>query len=101
MAGPTPLRLDPAYEKYGQLNKERWKYFKWTPRTAWISFMYAIFVPTVVGYTFAKTDVSDDTVVCVPYIASMMDVTADTYPFESQGKWNMRGKLRGDTISEF
>ncbi|KAL2417277.1 hypothetical protein ABEF91_005203 [Exophiala dermatitidis] len=73
MAGPTPLHLDPALEKYNQLNKERWRYFKWTPRTAWISFMYAVFVPTVVGYALAKTD----------------------------GKFDMRGKLRGDTISEF
>ncbi|KIX94789.1 uncharacterized protein Z520_09479 [Fonsecaea multimorphosa CBS 102226] len=73
MAGPTPLRHDPALEKYNQLNKERWRYFRWTPRTAFISFMYAIFVPSVVGYTFAKTD----------------------------GKWDLRAKLRGDTISEF
>ncbi|OQV05917.1 hypothetical protein CLAIMM_10572 isoform 2 [Cladophialophora immunda] len=58
MAGPTPLRHDPALEKYNQLNKERWRYFRWTPRTAFISFMYAIFVPSVVGYAFAKTDVS-------------------------------------------
>ena len=42
------------------MNKERYKYFKWTPRTAWISFMYAVFVPSVVGYVFAKTDVSWD-----------------------------------------
>ncbi|EXJ66379.1 uncharacterized protein A1O5_10531, partial [Cladophialophora psammophila CBS 110553] len=56
-----------------ELNKERWRYFRWTPRTAFISFMYAIFVPSVVGYAFAKTD----------------------------GKWDMRAKLRGDTISEF
>ncbi len=62
--------------------------------------MYAIFVPTVVGYTFAKTDVSDNTVACFNSV-SIRDVMADKDPFESQGKWNMRGKLRGDTISEF
>ncbi|KIV97330.1 hypothetical protein PV10_01092 [Exophiala mesophila] len=73
MAGPSPLRLDPAYEKYNTLNKDRYKYFKWTPRTAWISFMYAIVVPTAVGYLFAKTD----------------------------GKYDMRGKLKGDTIREW
>ncbi|KAJ9616587.1 hypothetical protein H2200_000306 [Cladophialophora chaetospira] len=73
MAGPTPLRHDPALEKMYQLNANRWRYFRWTPRTAFISFMYAVFVPGVVGYAFAKTD----------------------------GKWDMRAKLRGDTISEF
>lgn len=48
-----------------ELNKERWRYFRWTPRTAWISFMYAVFVPSVVGYAFAKTDVSSSgSVIC-------------------------------------
>ncbi|EXJ83551.1 hypothetical protein A1O1_07174, partial [Capronia coronata CBS 617.96] len=56
-----------------ELNKERWRYFRWTPRTAWISFMYAIAVPSALGYVFAKAD----------------------------GKYVLRGKLRGDTISEF
>jgi hypothetical protein len=72
------LRLDPALQKYYgtyppirlhledtdrlcssiELNKNRWRYFRWTPRTAFISFMYAGFVPLVTGYLFWKTDVS-------------------------------------------
>jgi len=73
MAGHSSLRLDPALQKYYELNKNRWRYFRWTPRTAFISFMYAGFVPFVTGYVFYKTD----------------------------GKYDMRGKLRGDTISEW
>jgi hypothetical protein len=38
--------------------KNRWKYFKWTPRVARIGFMYAIFTPAVMAYVFYKTDVS-------------------------------------------
>jgi len=41
-----------------ELNKQRWRYFRWTPRTAFISFMYAIAVPSVTAYLFWKTDVS-------------------------------------------
>ena len=43
---------------FAELNKNRWRYFRWTPRTAFISFMYAGFVPLVTGYLFWKTDVS-------------------------------------------
>ena len=53
--------------------KNRWKYFRWTPRNSFIGFMYVIFVPGVLGYAFHKTD----------------------------GKYNMRAKLRGDTIREW
>ncbi|KAI9777223.1 MAG: hypothetical protein M1816_004822 [Peltula sp. TS41687] len=51
----------------------RAKYFRWTPRTTWLTFVYVIAVPSVFGYMGYVTD----------------------------GKWDMRGKRRGDTISEF
>ena len=40
-----------------ELNKERYKYFRWTPRTARINFMYVIFVPSILGYLFYYQDV--------------------------------------------
>ncbi|RMD43025.1 hypothetical protein DV735_g2118, partial [Chaetothyriales sp. CBS 134920] len=73
MAGPSPLRLDPALQKYYDMNKSRWKYFRWTPKNAFVGFVYAIFVPTIFGYALYSTE----------------------------GKWNFRGKLRGDTIREW
>ncbi|KAF7503762.1 hypothetical protein GJ744_003304 [Endocarpon pusillum] len=73
MAGPSSLRLDPALQKYYDLNKNRWRYFRWSPRTAWIGFVYAALIPTGLGYVFWRTD----------------------------GKWDMRAKLRGDTIAEW
>jgi hypothetical protein len=85
--------------------------------------MYAGFVPFVTGYLFWKTDVSHPTnsqssintqptadwsegedALCPlnadPYeIWRRIEVMADTISI--QGKWNMRGKLRGDPIAEW
>jgi hypothetical protein len=36
----------------------RYKYFRWTTRTAWISFAYVVAVPSVIGYLGYVTDVS-------------------------------------------
>jgi hypothetical protein len=41
------------------MHKQRWRYWRWTPRGALYGFMYAIFVPGVMGYYFWKTDVSN------------------------------------------
>ncbi|KAI6246564.1 hypothetical protein HI914_05294 [Erysiphe necator] len=82
MAGhhPTPLTLDPAYVKYNKsrfLQKidmwiNRYKYFRWTGRTVKITFAYMVVVPSIIGYL----------------------------AYTSDGKYNMRGKRRGDTIVE-
>ena len=40
------------------MNKNRWKYFRWTPRGALITFMYVAFVPGILTYAFSSTDVS-------------------------------------------
>ncbi|EPQ66392.1 hypothetical protein BGT96224_2538 [Blumeria graminis f. sp. tritici 96224] len=50
----------------------RYKYFRWTGRTARITFAYVVVVPSILGYLAYKTD----------------------------GKYDMRGKRRGDTIYE-
>ncbi len=37
---------------------ERYKFFRWTPRTAWLSFAYMVAFPTFIGYLGFVTDVS-------------------------------------------
>ncbi|EKG12293.1 hypothetical protein MPH_10598 [Macrophomina phaseolina MS6] len=73
------LHEDPALVKYANLSPNRYKYFRWTPKTAWISFWVAVAVPSVVGIIAYRTD-------------------ADT---AVQGKYEFRGKRRGDAIKEF
>lgn len=67
------LHEDPALVKYAEVAPNRYKYFRWTPRTAWLSFWVAIAVPSVVGLIAYRTD----------------------------GKYVFRGKRRGDVIKEF
>ncbi|GKZ22538.1 hypothetical protein AbraIFM66951_006478 [Aspergillus brasiliensis] len=74
MAGPSKsLILDPALQKYYELNANRYKYFRWTPRHAWFSFLYMALIPGALGYVAYKTD----------------------------GLYDLRGKRRGDTIVEW
>lgn len=40
------------------MSANRWKYFRWTPRTAWITFVYVVAIPSVVGYIGWSTEVS-------------------------------------------
>lgn len=40
------------------MQTNRVKYFRWTPRTARITFMYVVFVPTLFGIVAYQTDVS-------------------------------------------
>ncbi|KAI5806228.1 hypothetical protein EDC01DRAFT_778088 [Geopyxis carbonaria] len=69
----TTLHEDPALTKYAQLNTNRYRFFRWTPRTAKLSFIYVIAVPAVVVALGFATD----------------------------GKYHLRGKRRGDVISEY
>lgn len=71
---------------------KRHEYFKWTPRTARISFTFVIAIPSVALYYAWTTDVSS------PTRYALRNRIADDC---EQGKWEMRGKLRGDVISEF
>lgn len=73
---------------------KRHEYFRWTTRTAWITIAYVIVVPSVAMYTAYRTEVSAKEARPGHIQAIATDTT-------SQGKWNMRGKLRGDIISEF
>ena len=40
------------------MHNNRYKYFRWTPRTAWITFVYVGLIPGIIGYVGYKTDVS-------------------------------------------
>ncbi|CEO59552.1 NADH:ubiquinone oxidoreductase 6.6kD subunit [Penicillium brasilianum] len=74
MAGPSKsLVLDPALQKYYELNANRYKYFRWTPRHAWLSFVYMLAIPGALTWVAYKTE----------------------------GKYELRGKRRGDTIAEW
>ncbi|KAK4504804.1 hypothetical protein PRZ48_002766 [Zasmidium cellare] len=52
---------------------KRHEFFRWTPRTAWLTVTYVVAVPAAFVYM----------------------------AFATEGKWEFRGKLKGDTISEF
>ncbi|BCS18569.1 uncharacterized protein APUU_11397A [Aspergillus puulaauensis] len=74
MAGPSKsMILDPALQKYYEISANRYKYFRWTPRTAWHSLLYMVLIPASLGYVAYKTD----------------------------GKYDLRGKRKGDTIAEW
>ncbi|KAL1875748.1 hypothetical protein VTK73DRAFT_9809 [Phialemonium thermophilum] len=66
------MALDPAIIRLGNMTTNRHKYFRWTPRTAGITFVYAVVVPSIVGYFAYTTD----------------------------GLWDFRAKRRGDLLVE-
>jgi len=39
------------------MTTNRHKYFRWTPRTAWVTFVYVAVVPSIFGYMAYKSDV--------------------------------------------
>ncbi|KAI8966223.1 NADH:ubiquinone oxidoreductase 6.6kD subunit [Daldinia sp. FL1419] len=75
MAGLEHYRMsmDPAIQKLGNMTTNRHKFFRWTPRTARITFMYAVVVPVIFGVVAYTTD----------------------------GKYDFRAKRKGDMIREF
>ncbi|ROT42768.1 hypothetical protein SODALDRAFT_326926 [Sodiomyces alkalinus F11] len=66
------MAMDPAFVKLGNMQTNRHVYFRWTPRTARITFMYAVVVPTIMGIIAYKTD----------------------------GLWDLRAKRKGDLLVE-
>jgi hypothetical protein len=73
----------------------RHKYFRWTKRTAWINVAYVVIVPAMLGTVGYMTDVSK-------FRAGAGGIELRPRANAGiQGKWEMRGKRRGDTISEF
>ncbi|KAJ4309267.1 hypothetical protein N0V84_011608, partial [Fusarium piperis] len=54
--------------------KTRHHYFRWTPRTAKITFIYVAVIPAIMGYIAYKTDL--------------------------KGLWDFRAKRKGDLVYE-
>ncbi|KAI3337608.1 NADH:ubiquinone oxidoreductase 6.6kD subunit [Xylariaceae sp. AK1471] len=67
------LAMDPAIQKLGTMTTNRHKYFRWTKRTAGLTFVYAILVPSIFGIVAYQTD----------------------------GRYDFRAKRKGDLISEY
>ena len=40
-----------------EVNANRWKYFRWTPRHAFFSFVYMLAIPATLGYISYNTEV--------------------------------------------
>lgn len=71
------------------MQKDRHKYFRWTPRTARLTFIYVALIPSIMGYIAYKTDVS----VCEQ--ARRAQLAND-----AKGLWDFRAKRKGDLIYE-
>jgi hypothetical protein len=66
------VKPDPAYLKLQAMQRTRHQYFRWNARTAKITIMYVAVVPTIMGFIAYKSD----------------------------GLFDLRAKLKGDTIYE-
>ncbi|KAL2156185.1 hypothetical protein VTH82DRAFT_930 [Thermothelomyces myriococcoides] len=66
------VAMDPALVRLGSMVQNRYKYFRWTKRTARITFVYAVVIPGIIGYL----------------------------GYQNDGLWDLRAKRRGDIISE-
>ncbi|KAL7921500.1 hypothetical protein ACQKWADRAFT_295228 [Trichoderma austrokoningii] len=66
------VKPDPALLKLEAMNKVRHRYFRFTGRTARLSFIYIAVLPALFGWAAYKTD----------------------------GLWDLRAKRKGDTCYE-
>ncbi|KAI1201266.1 NADH:ubiquinone oxidoreductase 6.6kD subunit [Nemania serpens] len=75
MAGLQHYRMamDPAIQRLGTMTTNRHKYFRWSRKTAGVTFVYTVLVPTIIGIIAYQTD----------------------------GKWDFRAKRKGDLVSEY
>ncbi|PSS03866.1 hypothetical protein BD289DRAFT_478345 [Coniella lustricola] len=67
------VAMDPGIVRLATLSTNRFRYFRWTPRTAWINFAFIVLVPSMLG----------------------------VLAYSKDGKYNFRAKRRGDTILEY
>lgn len=95
---------------------KRHEFFRWTPRTAWLSFVYVVAVPSCFLYLAYRTEVSRDPSSLPSAPRTVQFLGSEEHDschyvgltsakavlmWSSQGKYNLRGKRRGDTIAEF
>ncbi|KAJ1337450.1 NADH dehydrogenase (ubiquinone) 1 beta subcomplex subunit 4 [Microdochium nivale] len=67
------MAMDPAIQKLGAMQSNRFRYFRWTPRTASITLAYVVVIPAIVGVIAYRTD----------------------------GLWDLRAKRKGDSTREW
>ncbi|KAK4214517.1 NADH:ubiquinone oxidoreductase [Rhypophila decipiens] len=67
------VKFDPAFTKAYNVRNNRYRYFRWTPRTAFITTMFVVVVPSIFTAMAYSTD----------------------------GKWDFRAKRRGDDMREY
>ncbi|KAI5805627.1 NADH:ubiquinone oxidoreductase 6.6kD subunit, partial [Peziza echinospora] len=67
------INQDPALIKWYHMHQNRYKYFRWTPRTAKITFAYVVVVPGLLGWL----------------------------AYATKDKYTMRGRRRGDTLLNY
>ncbi|KAK1835083.1 hypothetical protein QBC39DRAFT_341557 [Podospora conica] len=67
------MALDPAIVRLANMQTNRYKYFRWTPKAARVSFVFMVVIPSIVGVIGYSTD----------------------------GKWDLRAKRRGDDPREY
>ncbi|KAI0875075.1 NADH:ubiquinone oxidoreductase 6.6kD subunit [Hypoxylon argillaceum] len=59
MAGLPHFRManDPAILKMGTMSTNRYKYFRWTKRSARLTIVYGLVMPSLFAFVAYKTDV--------------------------------------------
>lgn len=73
MAEKPGIRIDPTIARIEFIKRARYQYFRWNARTSRITAIYLLVIPSIIGFISYNTD----------------------------GKWDLRGKRRGDDIKEF
>ncbi|PNS15182.1 hypothetical protein CAC42_8183 [Sphaceloma murrayae] len=119
MAGhnkPT-LATDPALARYAEMYVQRHQYFRWTRKTALLTVLYMGVIPGALYYVARSTEVSHHPLheanmaggsAAIWHMQAMCWMDMEDYGhldqfglMALQGKYELRGKLRGDAIKEF
>ncbi|KAG4301816.1 hypothetical protein PCANB_002077 [Pneumocystis canis] len=66
------LKVDPAIERYAEMRRSQYLYFKWTPKTVTKVFTLGVIIPLFISYI----------------------------AFSTEGKWDFRGKGINDKLTE-
>lgn len=74
------------------MQSNRYKYFRWTPRTVRLSVLYVIVIPGLFAYTAIQTDVG-----AIPWTGSTIERNLIV---ATQGLWDLRAKRKGDVARE-
>ena len=87
--------------RYYGMTMNRSRYFRWTPKTVKITIMFVAVIPTFFGVLGYKYDVRRDPWKSpVPTLWYGNAAKQLLIPIV-KGKWDFRGKQRGDLVAEF